>query len=398
MNTQVIEASADTGLHAILAVRPRLDSIALAGSRVNFPKRTLLHAGPPFASPEDIALPVLNSAAAAAVFECWYTDLAAARAAILASEIHLQSAQDFDCVVPLASVLSPSQYVLVVDDAAGDGRTCFAPLNGGNQWALRLGLPDIEVVDNLRWLNEQVAPALVGAVAAGIDLIPLADHALAQGDDCHGRTLAGTAGFAERIAEALDESVKALVLNYLDASPGFFLNLWMAASKCILTAAEGKPDCQLVTSAGGNGRCFGLRVADRPERWVTAPALPPSGVLITGYTSEDALPAIGDSAIVEMLGFGAMAMWLSPDQQRNLGAFMPEPAETLSDALLAERHPGFVAVNVKTGLFAQTVVVQGKSPVVALGILHAEGVAGRIGGGVYKVPPELFENVVNESY
>lgn len=396
MSTEISDAAETVGLQAMTAVHPRLEAIVPASARVAFPTRTLLHAGPPFLTSRDIVPPILNSAAAAAVFEHWYNDLAEARAAILAGEVRMQSAQDFDCTVPLASVLSPSQRVLVVSDAQGVGRTCYAPLNGGNQWALRLGLPKNEVVEHLRWLNERLAPALAAGLNQGVDLITLADTALSQGDDCHGRTIAGTAAFAAHMANVLDETNSTLVLEYLHTSPGFFLNLWMAATKCILTAAEGLPDCLLVTSAGGNGCHYGMQVAARPGHWITVSASPPVGDILGGYGMDDALPAVGDSAVVEMLGLGAMAMWLSPQQQQNIGAFMPEPAEQLATALLVGRHPGFTEVNVKVGLSAVRVVELQKTPVVALGILDAKGGEGRIGSGIYRVPIELFERVTRE--
>ncbi|MEK0096889.1 hypothetical protein WKH26_20220, partial [Bordetella pertussis] len=53
------------------------------------------------------------------------------------------------------------------------------------------------------------------------------------------------------------------------------------------------------------------------------------------------LPAIGDSAVVEALGLGAMAMAHSPAQQQALGAYMPEPAAALGAALLGPAHPAF---------------------------------------------------------
>ncbi|WP_262356645.1 DUF1116 domain-containing protein, partial [Bordetella pertussis] len=52
------------------------------------------------------------------------------------------------------------------------------------------------VAEHLRWLNGPFAEQLRAGCEAGIDLVELADQALAAGDDCHGRTLAGTQALA----------------------------------------------------------------------------------------------------------------------------------------------------------------------------------------------------------
>jgi len=54
----------------LLAVRPVLSRIApLADLVPDLPARTLLHAGPPFATPGDMPKPLANSVAAAALLE-----------------------------------------------------------------------------------------------------------------------------------------------------------------------------------------------------------------------------------------------------------------------------------------------------------------------------------------
>jgi hypothetical protein len=76
----------------LLAVAPQLDGCAALGSLVALPGKTLLHAGPPFQKGETVPAPVVNSAAAAAQFEGWATDLAEAQAAITSGEIRLAPA------------------------------------------------------------------------------------------------------------------------------------------------------------------------------------------------------------------------------------------------------------------------------------------------------------------
>ncbi|WP_076998058.1 DUF1116 domain-containing protein [Variovorax sp. KK3] len=375
---------------AIARVQPRLVDLRPAAEVVAFPPRTVLHAGPPFEQPSAVPAPVANSAAAAVVFEGWAHHRDEALALLALGDVRLAPAQDHRCAVPLASVLSPSQQVQVVHDAAGHTRPAFAPLNGGSGPALRLGLPGPEVVAHLRWLNGAFADALRERCRSGIDLLPIADRALAEGDDGHGRTVAATALLAQALAP-----LPAQASGYLAESPGFFLNLWMAAVKCMLGAAEGVEGSTVVTAMGGNGVHMGLQLAARPGHWVLAPSSPPDGRLDAGIDAADRLPAIGDSALVEAFGLGAMAFGHSPAQREALGAFLPEPADQLARALLWKPHPAFTQSNARFGLSAQAVLKTGKAPVVALGILDRHGRRGRIGGGIFQAAVAHFERALH---
>lgn len=386
------------GFAAIGRVRPILAALMRAGDAIVFPPRTLLHAGPPYAPGQRPPAPVANSAAAAVVFEGWASDRSQALALIEAGEIRLAAAQDHRCVVPLASVLSPSQQVQVVRDAGGVAPAAFAPLNGGSGPALRLGLPGPQVVAHLRWLNGPFADAIRDACGRGIELLPLADQALAMGDDCHGRTQAGTAVLLERLSldrananDGADTSVGiGIAQDFLAGSPSFFLNLWMAAVKCMLGAAEGTAESAVVTAMGANGIDAGLRLASQPDSWHRCAASVPVGVKAPEFRQVQALPAVGDSGVVEAFGLGAMAFAHSPLQQQALGAFMPESAAALARALLSGPHPGLRASEAWFGLSARAAITQRKTPAVVLGMLDASGRHGRIGAGIWHAPASLF--------
>ena len=163
-----------------------------------------------------------------------------------------------------------------------------------------------------------------------------------------------------------------------------------AASKCILSGADEIPDSSVVVAMGGNGVDVGLKVSGLPNRWFTAPASPPTGSLDPGRTLEDRLGAIGDSAVVDALGLGAMTMHLAPAQQEALGKFMPEPSEALGRKIMSHIHPEFSRSHPRTGLTARQVAKEKKSLAVSLGIIDREGKHGRIGGGISVLPIELF--------
>lgn len=385
-------ANDDPGLARVLAVRPECVGLERAGDALALGPRELLHAGPPLPDPRAPCMPVANAAVCAVLLEGWARDADAARALIASGGVVFRAAQDRGCTVPLADVLSPSMWVQRVRDAAGIAPDAFAPINGGGEHPQRVGVFDPAVVAHLRWLGERFAPAWRAALSAPVPLAPIADAGLALGDDCHGRTAAATARLAAdldaRLAGAGGDEARA----YLARSPGFFLNLWMAASRCMLSAAAGTPGSDIVVAAGGNGQTCGIALACDPGRWVVAEADPPS---IPGATAEVAargLGAIGDSAIVDLLGFGAMC------SLRDGPAPPPEVRAAWGDAwpgaLLSAEHPAMPRTGPRVVVEAARVVAAGEPPRVSLGVLDRFGERGRLGGGFHRPPLALFRRAV----
>ena len=183
-------------------------------------------------------------------------------------------------------------------------------------------------------------------------------------------------------------------MDFLKSSPSFFLNLWMAACK---TLAQGgiAPGSGIITAIGANGVDFGLQVGSLPGKWWTAPAAPPQGALENGFTREQSLPAIGDSAIVDAFGFGCMAMHHSPRQHEALSRFMPEPSASLGQSLLLGTHALFSTPTVRIACSVRNAVNTDKTLPIALGILDKEGQHGRIGGGIALVPPSVMQDACN---
>ncbi|MFG1350243.1 DUF1116 domain-containing protein [Xanthobacter autotrophicus] len=352
-------------------VEPAWRGVALAGDAMDFPERTILHAGPPM-DPSQVARPILNSAIMAALLEDWAAEPGEAEAMILSGAIRLAPAQDHGAMVPLAAVFSPNMAAQIVVDLASPDRRVLAPINGGMAKAQRLGLAGPDILAHLKWINGNLAATLSIVVDRDIPLLPIADAALVAGDDCHGRTAEGTRRVIEAIAPRLGTDT--LERHFLDGAPGFFLNLWMAAAKLMAAAAE-IPGSSLITAMGANGVETGVQLGGQPGRWFTVPAAPPEGLLIDGATADDRLGAIGDSALVDALGFGAMLV---------------ERDGLPRDRLLPLEHPAFVQSHARVGLPATTLVANAAVPNVALGILDRAGRRGRIGGGIYTPPLALF--------
>ena len=356
------------------------------GAALGLKQTGLLHAGPPFRAPEVVPRPVLNSACVAAVFEGLAKDFDQAEAMILSKEISLAPAQDLGVVTPLAAVVSASMPLHQVE---GGGTRTYAPINGGSRPSLRLGQRSQAVLKHIRWLNGPFCELLHKSLSDGIALIPLAAAGLRAGDDCHGRTVVAT----EALVSALQENTPIHdedALAFMASSPSLFLNLWMAASKCIMTAAAGIDQSSFVTAAAGNGVETGIQVSGLPGRWFTAEAAPPCAELEGDVPQARALGAIGDSAVVEGLGLGAMAFKHSPEQMKALGRFLPDDFEARWARLPLGPHPAFGGLEIYLGLTARAVAALGAGPVIGLGILDRAGEKGRLGGGIYDMPVAPF--------
>ena len=296
-----------------IAAQPVWNRFDTARDAVGLAENVLLHAGPAFTDPGQITTPVLNSACVAAVYEGLARGFDEARGMIRAREIKMQPAQDHGVVVPLAAVVSASMPLHSVYDAWRGRIRCFVPINGGPRPSLRLGLCEEAVLDHIRWLNTVVRDVLQDGIGEGIGLVALAAEGLRAGDDCHGHTPAAGAALAQEIHGRSRKPVPEDVATFLASAPSLFLNLWMAATKVMMRSAEGTPSSGLITAAGGNGREMGIQIAGIPGQWFTAVAQPPVGDL-GDHPPKRALGAIGDSAIVDCFGLGAMAFRHVPQQ------------------------------------------------------------------------------------
>lgn len=374
----------------VLAVRPQWVALRRARDQLGLSDFELLCAGPPLRDPTAPCAAVLNAAVSAALLEGWATAPEQARDMVHSGRIRLRPAQDLDCVVPLADVLSPSMWVQVVRDTAGLGRDSCSPLNGGMAHPMRVGVFTPAVVEHLRWLDHALAPSLQDALDQPIDLLALADAGLCAGDDCHGKTAAATRALAAALAPRLARASAAHCADYLAQSPGFFLNLWMAASRCMLSAASGLPSASVVTAAAGNGLDFGIQLAGLPGRWFMQAADAPRVAGSSAELQASSLGAIGDSAIVDLLGLGAMTTLAKASVEPAAFAAAWPGMEGMPRALLRARHPAMVQAQPLMVLDARTIARSAQQPLVSLGVVERTGQRGRLAGGFYRAPAALF--------
>jgi hypothetical protein len=343
------------------------------------PPRTLLHAGPPFEATSRLPVPVLNSAAVAATVEGWAANSADGAAAIAAGEIALAPAQDHGLVVPLAFVAGPSTGVLRVTDDDGRGAALAAINDGPPSGALRFGAPTDDTAGRLARLNEVVAGALDETLRGDpVPLLPIAIDALRNGDELHGQVAASSAAILGILGQRLPPGPAA---EQVAAANQFFLNVWMAACALMLKAGAGVADSRLVSAAGGNGAAFGIRLADDPERWITCPAERPEGPRLSdALAGTTALPAVGDSVVIDACGFGAQALGFSPTLRAAFGEAVPDGVGDAPARLLRAVHAGFGDLAIRVGLDIERV---GESPFCAnLAMVDAAGRHGLIGRGI----------------
>lgn len=380
-------------LDRLFAAQPAWTGVRTAGDAVGLERHVLLHSGPPAESGH--VIPTLNSAAVACVFEGWADDLDAADALIASGAIRFEPAQDRNVATPLAAVVSTSMQVVELSDQNGQGKPAYAPLNGGGTGgapAARYGRKSAEALVLLRFLNEEVAPAIAPAAADPIPWLPIVDAALTRGDDAHLRHLEAHKILIDILQDRLGAGFANSKVGAFAAEwPIFHLNFWMAAARCALSAASGVSGSGLVTATGGNGAQFGLQVSGLPGRWFTAPADVPRGNVRPPHTLDNCTGAYGDSALAEGFGLGAMALSYCPDMQALHEGYYDDSIYTLPEKLLMAPHPGFPESGARAGLSARAVVASGETPVVELGLVEKTGVDGGLGAGLYRPPLAPFE-------
>ena len=371
----------------LIAVVPTLTRIAPLRTLIpSLPDAILLHAGPPFADPDDLPAPVRNALFAAAEHEGLVANGADVLTLIKDGRVKLRPAQDFGVVTPLAFVVGPSMYCLEVQDAKAPGRARFSPLNDGPMPnALRLGGGRPEGIALLRSITGGIGADLAAGLEGPVPLLPILDAALGQGDDLHGQVAA-----AQRLVTAVfSKSLSAESTAYLASANQFALNVIMAASALMIGAGAGPdgrgiPEGNMVVACGGNGRELGYQLASRPGTWIRLPANPPHGPKFPGKEDAEALPAIGDSAVIDALGFGAACLRLCPSLAEAYAGHVHE--DYFSDAAHAPfigAHPGLSDQTVRMGLdLTRPRTCLG----INLGMVERTGTHGLIGRGVAPWP------------
>ena len=101
----------------------------------------------------------------------------------------------------MAGIICPSMSVYILVNKT-HGNHSYSNLNEGYGKVLRYGAYSAEVLDRLRWMEEEMAPVLGKAIelSGGIDMRALLSEALHMGDEGHNRNKAGSILFTKNLA------------------------------------------------------------------------------------------------------------------------------------------------------------------------------------------------------
>ena len=381
-DTVNLDSATQHSYEQLIAAEPVLGRVGhLADLLPGVCEWTLFHAGPPFAAPDSLPAPVANAAVSAAMHAGFAATRENALNDIASGAIRLRPAQDIGLVTPLAFVAGPGTFCLEVADANRDGLRRLAPLNDGPlPDALRFGTGRAEGLALLRRLDGVVGPDLAQHAPQGAAMLPLLARGLAGGDDLHGHVAAAQAAFLDLAGRRISDETRA----YMGDANQFVLNVVMATAAVMLGAAAGVAESRMVVAAGGNGIDFGYKLAGAPDDWVTLPATAPQGPRFPGREAAAPLPAIGDSAAIDAVGFGAACLRFSPTLRQALEGHVD--AAFFTDAA----HEAFIGPHPRLGQSSLRVGLDLTCPRpclgVMLGIVEATGTAGLIGRGVAPWP------------
>ena len=399
IDNEKIKKANEIALNKYLNAQPVLTKICLASEAIpDFSGRQLLHSGPPIDF-ENMCGPMQGAVCGAIVYEGWAEDIESARNLVISGQIKLSPCHHHHAVGPMSGVISPSMPVFVVKNTV-DGNESYSNLNEGLGKVLRFGANGKEVLDRLKFMKERLAPVLAKAIelTGPIEVKPLISQGLQMGDECHNRNSASTGQLIKLLSPVL-AGIKggADALRFIASNDHFFLNLSMAACKCMLDAASGVKYSSMVVAMARNGVNFGIRVSGAGDTWFEAPSLLIKGLYFPGYGDKDANPDLGDSAITETAGIGGFAMAASPAIVKFVGG---TSQDALNNSLRMReitlgRHPSFCLPSLDfdgtaCGIDVLKVLDRHILPIINTGIAHKKAGIGQIGAGITNAPEECF--------
>jgi hypothetical protein len=374
-------------------------------------RKVLLHAGPPIVY-KDMTGPMQGSCIGAVLFEGWADNEQDAIDMLERGEIEFVPCHHVNAVGPMGGITSGSMPVLKVVNRL-DNTVAYCTMNEGIGKVLRFGAYSDEVIQRLKWMRDTLGPVLSKALKtteSGINLNVIVAKAITMGDEFHQRNIAATLNFLKEVTPMIlkvdsSEREKTEVIEFLAATDQFFLNIMMAIGKSVVDCARKHTKGTVVTTMTRNGREFGIRISGMGDTWFTAPVNTPNGLYFTGYSSEDANPDIGDSAITETIGVGAMAMIAAPGVTRFVGAGGFEDALKVSnemDEICISNNPNYAIPTwdfkgASLGIDIRKVVETGITPLINTGIAHKKAGIGQVGAGTVRAPLACFEKAL-EAY
>jgi len=409
MTYKTIDEANEAVIQKVIESQPFLLDVVPAKDVISeLNDKALLHSGPSIAW-EDMNDPMQGSCVGAVLFEGWASNEEEARKQLAGGEIKFISAHSVNAVGPMGGITSANFPVVVVENKAS-GRYGYCNLNEGIGAVLRFGAYNEEVLNRLKWMKDVLGPALSKAlkqIEGGMNVNVLVAKAITMGDEFHQRNIAASALFLKEIVPylitaGLSDKELQEVTKFLADTDQFFLNIMMASAKSVMDSALDVGEGSIVTHLARNGHMFGIKVSGLGDQWFTAPVNTPDGLYFTGYSSADACPDMGDSAITEAYGVGGMAMIAAPGVTRFVGTGGFSDAINTSDEMREICIANNPNLSIPTwdfqgaclGIDLRKVVETGITPVINTGIANKVAGKGQIGAGTVRVPLGCFEQAI----
>jgi len=394
----------DEAIERLEAAQPR--AVTVAPAREMLPVlssgRVLLHSGTAIEW-ERVCDPQRRALAAACVFEGWARSADDARAMLAAGEVTLAPGNEHGHVGPMTGVCSPSMPVWVVLDEASGARA-YSTFNEGPGRTLWFGVGDEESIERLRFFRDELGPLMAKLLEreGPIDIFGLTAQGLQMGDELHMRSQATGNLLIRNLAPGFAALGGERSARFVAGNHHFFLTLTMAAAKCGSLAASGVRGSSVVSLITRNGTDMALQIAGLPDRWFKAAAAPVQDALLReGYAEADAALDIGDSAVIECIGLGGMAVAAAPAVAAFFGGGAADAiarTELMGQITVGRSRrftiPALDFAGTPLGIDARLAAELDITPQITTGVLHASSGAGQIGAGVAHQPIEPFRAAV----
>ena len=321
-------------------------------------------------------------------------------------QIEFKSANDYHIVAPGSGIATPSLIVNIVEDRNSGARGYCAPFEGPNRGGLGgWGVFNEDVGEFLSLIQNIIAPTFTTLLekSNGLALRRIFVRGVEMGDELHSRQDAcGLIAVNEMMRQLFEsdlpyEARKACV-DLMYGTVRYFHPLGMASAMAVLESVRNVPYSTAVTSMEGNGVTYGIKVAGTGNRWYTAPAPTFVGgaLVASNIDSNEILPWIGDSCMLEAIGLGGFAAGASPSvmraQMRTWQDGIDQSHEMEQIALGMHPYyllPGLNYQGSPVGVDVRKVLQTGVVPVIHGGIISHS--LRRLGSGVTEVPLRCFE-------
>lgn len=364
--------------------------------------QTLLHAGPPIKY-RDMPGAMQGAVKGALLFEHKAQNAEGAHELALSGEVKFYPNHDHACVLPMCGILSPHMPVCVIEDPI-TGRRAYTSLCDDDDGGIKFGEFDEPSLAKLRWVDDVLAPHLSELLekTGPVDLARIMNAALDMGDDLHLRTKAAGLILVRELlkrARVLSfDAVHAISQWGLVDNSEHFLNFAMAACKLACDAASGIENSSIVTAISRNGYETGIKIAAFPDIWFTAPSSEIDGIYQEGFSAADAAKDMGDSAIMEVLGFGGGIFEFSPDVVHEVGmrefGEVPKRKSSGYRSYMAT-HP-YYRISIDTnfglpiGIDVSKIDNEEMLPLLTTAIAHKDEGYSQIGVGTSRPPLSLY--------